>query len=86
MSTAAELVSDARKRVMFWLNDGPVTGWVWDRAPDWIGNAVGWMVDEVVGPALCLVCGHAPTCDHCGRPEHDYCMWCRKPTPGEAHR
>lgn len=35
---------------------------------------------------LCGVVGHQATRDHCGLPEHDYCLWCQEPTPGQYDR
>lgn len=35
---------------------------------------------------LCLLAGHDPNRDHCGRPEHDYCLWCNKSMPGAWRR
>jgi hypothetical protein len=33
--------------------------------------------------ALCEIIGHEPTRDHCGIPEHDFCLWCNTPLPGQ---
>lgn len=43
----------------------------------------------IVDPLLKLICqikGHRVVSDHCGKPEHDYCNWCRETRPGEAVR
>jgi len=31
---------------------------------------------------LCAVVGHQAIPDHCNKPEHDYCEWCRVTVPG----
>jgi hypothetical protein len=74
-------------RVQFWLADGQ-----YDRLI--IGNALdthwGWamrgQVEKVGLRALCLLFGHDPVADQCGRPEHDHCLYCGKPMPGRARR
>lgn len=41
---------------------------------------------EQFAHAICAVAGHEPIPDHCGKPEHDLCAWCRTRTPGQAER
>lgn len=61
-----------RKWFMHWLWHGkPV------KKPLWFG--------VVVSRLACLIFGHEPTADHCGRPEHDHCLWCMRSMPGRAH-
>lgn len=36
--------------------------------------------------ALCRYYGHKPVPDQCGRPEHDFCVYCSKLMPNSAHR
>lgn len=46
------------------------------------------LLDRKVRGLMALLCeglGHQPTRDQCNRPEHDYCVWCRAKTPGQAH-
>lgn len=33
---------------------------------------------------LCAVAGHESISDQCGKPEHDYCTFCREITPNGA--
>lgn len=33
---------------------------------------------------FCFLLGHSPEMDMCGRPEHDFCAYCGKLTPGQA--
>lgn len=40
----------------------------------------------ILQAALCVAYGHEPVRDQCDRPEHDFCVWCRAITPGEAKR
>lgn len=50
-------------------------------------DAVWWCADrweDAVRHGLCAVFGHSPTRDQCGRPEHDFCLWCSKTMPGAA--
>lgn len=64
-----------RARVMRWL-------WRDDR-PEWADR----VIDPLIGPVsrlLCLAYGHMPERDQCGRPEHDFCLWCNKRMPGAA--
>jgi hypothetical protein len=63
-----------RKRFMYWLWDG----WPYEHKPLWFVRLVSW--------AGCKMVGHEPIADQCGRPEHDFCAWCRKPTPNRAPR
>lgn len=51
--------------------------------PEWVWN-VQDAVEEAVKTVLCLVFGHRPTRDVCGRPEHDHCVSCGKPLPFAA--
>jgi hypothetical protein len=62
-----------RKRTMHWLWDGP-------------GRHLPDGLTTVVARLLCRRYGHEPTCDQCHRPEHDFCVWCNKLMPGQAHR
>ena len=64
-----------------WLDDGD-----WQ---DGVDGVVDWADEHVASPAVALICahlGHEPIPDHCGRPEHDLCLRCQAPTPGEAAR
>lgn len=38
---------------------------------------------EVAG-LVCNAVGHHVVKDHCGKPEHDFCIYCRQIRPGEA--
>lgn len=43
-------------------------------------------IEEIVertGRELCGVVGHEATRDQCNRPEHDFCLWCLEPMPGQ---
>lgn len=66
-------MTDRRKRFMWWLHDG----WP-DWKPAWFIDAMSWLG--------CKVCGHEPIADQCGKPEHDFCAWCRKSMPHQAPR
>lgn len=49
-----------------------------DWEVDWPYDAAQWVI--------CRAFGHDPAMDQCGRPEHDFCLWCRKLMPGRASR
>lgn len=64
------------------------------RIGDWnFDHRIGLVADRIFGPdlyekiqaSICRDFGHEPTPDHCGIPDHDYCLWCLARTPGEAH-
>lgn len=59
---------------MHWLWDG----WPSEHAPDWTVRLASW-----IG---CRIGGHEPTGDQCGKPEHDFCLWCSKSMPFQALR
>ena len=43
--------------------------------------------ENLVEPLKKLICdkvGHTPIQDQCCKPEHDFCLWCRVLTPGQA--
>jgi hypothetical protein len=42
----------------------------------WLNTAGQWVT--------CRVAGHEPERDQCGRPEHDFCLWCNKSMPHAA--
>lgn len=35
---------------------------------------------------FCAQLGHKPVADQCGIPAHDYCTYCKDPTPEQAPR
>jgi hypothetical protein len=70
--------NDIRHSFQIWLDDNGDDSILDDLIVD-------KAIDELE-KAFCAVLGCVPTQDHCGRPEHDFCMWCRKPTPGLATR
>lgn len=43
-----------------------------------------WWTDVIISPVACLILGHYPIGDQCGKPDHDYCAWCMKSMPGKA--
>lgn len=59
---------------------------------EWFPNAkiggplertVDWIQDYIANPIIRLLCkmfGHVSILDHCGRPEHAYCLYCRHNT------
>lgn len=58
-----------RKRVMLWSEINYTRLW-------WVNTAGQWVI--------CRIAGHDPERDHCGRPEHDFCLWCHKSMPHAA--
>jgi hypothetical protein len=50
---------------------------------DW--GKLNFISDEVIKlhKALCGKYGHYVIDDHCGRPEHRHCFYCRESTPNE---
>jgi hypothetical protein len=60
-----------RGRFSWWLSET-------ERVPDEVTEWAQW--------ALCGVAGHYPVSDHCGLPDHDYCLWCGRATPGRSPR
>lgn len=56
---------------------------VWANKPD------EWWPDALIDPLKqwwCEQVGHDPIPDNCGMPEHEYCIMCGAPTPGEWTR
>lgn len=74
-----------RKRIMFWLHDGPISEWLCDHNIGWLDSAYSHLIDAVAD-VLCALYDHEPICDQCHKPEHDFCCWCHKRMPGQAHR
>lgn len=66
-----------------WFTPDRLTASQIDRVPDWAWTAYGWITD-VTARACCLIVGHEPVCDQCCQPEHDFCVWCKTLTPGQA--
>lgn len=73
-------------KIWMWLTDGQYDllqkwhvrddNWVW-----WIGDKV-----QVVGCwTLCLLFKHKAVSE-CSIPDHDYCVFCNKPMPGQYPR
>jgi len=48
-------------------------------------DSLGWIYDRIQS-TICFFFGHSPEADQCGRPEHDFCLWCMKLTPNQAER
>ncbi len=74
-----------RRTLMLDFNDR-----IWDD-PDLVGLPQNKQdrIEAILGRAareVCKVVGHESTPDHCGKPEHDYCVHCQAQTPGEAAR
>lgn len=45
------------------------------------------IIDPIIQPIKGLICkhiGHNVISDHCGRPEHDFCVTCLRAFPGKA--
>ena len=40
-----------------------------------------YLLSDPIQKAMCVLTGHVPERDHCGRPEHDFCCWCQKAMP-----
>jgi len=67
-----------------------LTLWIWHHEDNW----PDWLIDlrafdtacRTLARTECLLRGHEPVRDHCGRPEHDFCGWCDKAMPGQATR
>jgi hypothetical protein len=53
--------------------------------PDRIAEDLSEVIDELQ-VSFCQYLGHSPEEDQCGKPEHDYCIWCEERTPGQASR
>jgi len=76
-----------RKKIIQWF-------WFWpDRHDDLLDDdearfdRICERHDRILGllaPALRLLARHEPIRDQCNRPEHDFCIWCRKLMPGMA--
>lgn len=47
-----------------------------DNWPYWASSPVIWV--------SCKILGHVPIADQCGNPDHDFCAYCMKSTPGKA--
>lgn len=61
---------------------GAVSVWLTDNDPPDAGGEEGLL--HMAMRRLCAVLGHQAEMDQCGKPEHDYCGFCRASTPGEA--
>lgn len=73
-------------KVYIFLWDG-----MYDKFPLWEKYNLFciFLEDVIERPTLWLLCkiyGHEPTMDHCMKPSHDLCLWCRKPMPSQAPR
>jgi hypothetical protein len=53
--------------------------------PDRAIDAVMSLTDKAQ-QGFCLVLGHHSAIDQCMKPEHDFCIWCERRTPGKADR
>jgi hypothetical protein len=74
-----------RVKVYWWLTGD----WWWDRLERWVSVSTLERIDMVVQALqrpLCWLLGHQPERDQCNLPEHDYCLFCQKSMPGQAHR
>lgn len=81
-------MNDAEQRALRMLIDG-IEGW-------WEGGILDMISEEAhnaienrlmaVRRGWCETIGHDVVQDHCGMPEHDYCMTCQQRRPGEAAR
>lgn len=60
-----------RQRVLFTFDEAPLGLWRLNDPIQWV---------------LCRIQGHQPERDQCGRPEHDYCLWCGKSMPDSWKR
>lgn len=72
----------SRKRLYNAINDGinwPSLDAVTVLSPE-IDDLDGLM-NKLMGK-FCALVGHESIPDHCGKPEHDYCEWCREITSG----
>lgn len=50
----------------------------WDYAEDGSDDALSDELADAVNAILCAKYGHDIVDDHCGRPEHRYCVQCGK--------
>lgn len=41
---------------------------------------------DAICELVCSIAGHYPIMDQCGMPEHDHCLICGVPLPGQAPR
>lgn len=48
---------------------------LWAFMPDWVGRL-----------ACAVLFSHEAIQDNCGKPDHDFCVWCRKSMPNQAPR
>jgi len=71
-------------RWLWWKNDA-YEDWLLDR-----GLSSAWYErltieeDGWIQSGLCWLLGHNIIEDHCGKPEHDYCLYCRTRHSGGA--
>lgn len=82
------------------MDRAQIAHWLTDRQYHWIDRLGGrgeklsdalyavqyWVIERPAKWVLCVHLGHEPIQDQCGRPEHDHCVWCRRPMPGQASR
>lgn len=57
--------------------------------PEDISDASFDKIHDILISATTMICdylGHVPCPDQCNLPAHDYCIWCKTPTPGMAKR
>lgn len=59
--------------------------WVCEKEPERLVEVL-LAVTEKLRQLLCRMLGHCPIADQCNIPAHDYCAWCNKSLPNQAHK
>ena len=71
------------RRRLFWWGER-YEDWCLDHLPDRLTDNFVFAANERMQLLACRLLQHTPINDQCGRPEHDFCVHCRKTLPGQG--
>lgn len=82
------MITDSRRgRINFWLVETQHDWWIErGKVAEAFGSLQIALIETPARWLLCRLFGHKPIPDQCGRPEHDFCVWCNHALPGAALR
>lgn len=87
-ATESRVAYPLRQRLFVWGDRWE--DWCFDRLPDsarWPDlDNVPYTLNERAQRLFCRLLSHVPIGDQCGKPDHDFCAYCRTTMPGQAPR